>query len=213
MITFRKITKARIKEKSLRKKGEIIEVLLSDEGAAVNIKERIKILEINKNLFSKEEFSHIKVLLKKSIRILYSSEQNNETPTLIHSDYIKCSQCGWENTGTRVYCDECEAKLTLDNVIYDFDKRIQIKQDSVSYIREGIKTRNGGIAYGCPACGWSYNDYTIDFCELCGEDLHKHDIPKSEYRLKFQQKKLNEENFMNHTGREIHWLYGDYQGN
>ncbi len=31
--------------------------------------------------------------------------------------------------------------------------------------------------------------------------------------IKFQQEKLNEENFMKHARREIHWIYGDYQGN
>ena len=130
-----------------------------------------------------------KKVLRKQVKKSFpkKSVTNEEKASLISGDYIICHHCNWENTYDREFCDMCETKLKLDNVIYDFEKRIQIKQDSVSYIREGTRNSNGRKIYTCPVCEWSYIDYTIDFCNQCGEDLHKYDIAKSEYRLKKKQ--------------------------
>jgi len=110
---------------------------------------------------------------------------------LIPGDYKKCNKCGWENNYDREYCDNCGALLLPENIIYDMDKRIEIKQNSVNYIRipDEETYLNGQRAYICPVCGWSYIDYTTDFCELCYEDLHKYDIPKSEFAYKQRQER------------------------
>lgn len=74
---------------------------------------------------------------------------------LIPGDYKKCHKCGWENNHDREYCDDYGAILLSENIIYDLDTRLQIKQKSVSYTREPAQDIyvDGQQAYICPVCG------------------------------------------------------------